>query len=140
MTGLKSLDTLSKALIGFDSIFDTLDQKYINSTTNYPPYNILRIGNSEKYQIQIAVTGFEKSNIEIVVQNQKLTVSGKKTAQPEDSDVYIYRGLATRNFEVSFALTDNIEISEATVKNGLLLIDLVKHIPEEQKPKLIPIA
>ena len=140
---LTRLDAINRALIGFDTMFDQMDRRYSNSvSTNYPPHNILKTGENT-YEIQIAVTGFEKSEITVQVESNILTVvgEGSESIRHEDPDVvYLHRGLATRDFAREFPLAEHIEVTGAEIKNGMLIVNLVRNIPESAKPRVIDIV
>jgi molecular chaperone IbpA len=140
---LTKLDALSRALVGFDTMFDQMERRYANSVTNnYPPHNILKTGDN-LYEIQIAVTGFEKSEISVTVESNVLTVAGEgaESIRHESPEiVYLHRGLATRDFVKEFPLAEHIEVVGAETKNGMLTIKLVRNIPESAKPKVIDIV
>ena len=110
---LTKLDALSRALVGFDTMFDQMERRYANSVTNnYPPHNILKTGENQ-YEIQIAVTGFEKSEISVTVESNVLTVAGEGTESIRHENpeiVYLHRGLATRDFAKEFPLAEHIEV------------------------------
>ena len=140
---LTKLDALSRALVGFDTMFDQMERRYANSVTNnYPPHNILKTGDN-LYEIQIAVTGFEKSEISVTVESNVLTVAGEGTESIRHENpeiVYLHRGLATRDFAKEFPLAEHIEVVGAETKNGMLTIKLVRNVPESAKPKVIDIV
>lgn len=123
--------------IGFDRLWDEIDTLN-NRDSGYPPYNILKLSDNQ-FRISLAVAGFEKNEILITSQNGELVVTGKKTPDTEDSQTYIFKGIATRNFQRSWKLADYVEVDKATMENGLLHIDLLKKIPEEMLPKQIDI-
>ena len=140
---LSRMDALSRALIGFDQMFDQMERRYANSVSNnYPPHNILKTGENQ-YEIQIAVTGFEKDEIAVTVESNVLTVKGEgsesvRHEQPEI--VYLHRGLATRDFVREFPLAEHIEVAGAEIRNGMLIVKLIRNIPESAKPKIIDIV
>jgi molecular chaperone IbpA len=140
---LTRLDAINRALIGFDTMFDQMERRYSNNvSTNYPPHNILKTGENT-YEIQIAVTGFEKSEITVQVESNILTVvgEGSESIRHEDPDVvYLHRGLATRDFAREFPLAEHIEVTGAEIKNGMLIVNLVRNIPESAKPRVIDIV
>jgi molecular chaperone IbpA len=140
---LTKLDALSRALIGFDTMFDQMERRYANSVpNNYPPHNILKTGENQ-YEIQIAVTGFEKSEISVTVESNVLTVKGEgsESIRHENPEIiYLHRGLATRDFAREFPLAEHIEISGAEIKNGMLIVKLIRNIPESEKPRVIDIV
>ena len=138
---LTRLDAINRALIGFDTMFDQMERRFANSVSNnYPPHNILKTGENQ-YEIQIAVTGFEKSEISVTVESNVLVVQGETQTPNEGTEiVYLHRGLATRDFVREFPLAEHIEVVGAETKNGMLTIKLVRNIPESAKPKIIDIV
>jgi molecular chaperone IbpA len=124
--------------VGFDRLFDEMrNSRWQNSTSTspgYPPYNVERLTN-DSWRVTIAVAGFGESDIDVTVDNGVLNIVGKKD-QKEDEPV-LYRGIATRQFNRSFNLADYVEVDEAILKDGMLTLDLVRHLPEELKPKKI---
>lgn len=142
MTQLQRYDTtaLSRALIGFDRIFDDMERRFANQlSTNYPPYNIAKVGEN-LYDISIAVTGFEKSEITVEVENNELTIRGERKEVDTPEVEYLHRGLALRDFERTFTLAEHVKVRKAEIKNGILLIQLEREIPEELKPRIIDIV
>jgi len=134
----KLFDNLHRTSIGFERIFD--DMLRVNSVQvqqSYPPYNIIR--NSETdYQIEIAVSGFSEDDIDITLKDNQLVVTGE--IKSEDTKEFVFRGIASRKFIRTFSLAENMEVKTAKMQNGLLVVNLEFHIPEEQKPKKIAIA
>ena len=122
-------------------MFDQMERRYANQvSTNYPPHNILKTGENQ-YEIQLAVTGFEKSEISVTVENNVLIVTGtSQTPTESEGIVYLHRGLATRDFAREFPLAEHIEVSGAEIRNGMLIIKLIRNIPESAKPKIIDIV
>jgi molecular chaperone IbpA len=143
MNNLQSIEALNRALIGFDTMFDTMERRFANQlSNNYPPHNILKTGENQ-YEIQIAVTGFEKSEISVTVESNVLTVAGvgAESVRHENPEIsYLHRGLATRDFVREFPLAEHIEVVGAETKNGMLTIKLVRNVPESAKPKIIDIV
>ena len=142
MTQLMRIDTnainnLNRALIGFDRIFDDFENRWQNSSTNYPPYNIGKVGEDE-FVIEIAVAGFEKDEINIQVDQDQLVISGKKK-EAERKIQYLHRGLAARDFERVFTLEAHMIVGEATITHGILNISVTRQIPESLKPRIINI-
>ena len=137
---LTRLDSLSRALIGFDTMFDQMERRFANQvSTNYPPFNILK-WNEDQYEIQIAITGFEKEEIRVEVEQNQLTVYGESKEMSLGDAMYIHRGLATRDFERTFTLAEHMEVKGAETKNGMLRIQIIRNIPESAKPKIIDIV
>jgi molecular chaperone IbpA len=145
MTQVQRFDTqsLNRALIGFDRMFDNMERQFANQvSTNYPPHNILKTGEN-LYEIQIAVTGFEKNEIAVTIESDVLTVKGEgaESVRHEQSEiVYLHRGLALRDFERSFTLAEHMKVVSAEIKNGVLTIRIEREIPEEMKPRVIDIV
>jgi molecular chaperone IbpA len=136
---LQRLDALNRALIGFDSMFNTLERRYANSAqTNYPPYNVARIDENH-YNIEMAVTGFEKSEIEVTIESNELSIRGERVSENTEPE-YLHRGLALRNFERTFTLAEHMKVRKAEIKNGILLIHIEREVPEELKPRVIDIV
>jgi molecular chaperone IbpA len=132
---------LYRSTVGFDRLFTLLDSLgQPESGQSYPPYNIERTG-EDSYRITMAVAGFADSDIDIQSHRNVLSVKGerKEEGNGEGSEV-IYRGIAGRAFERRFQLADHVEVVGATLKNGLLHIDLKRNVPEELKPRKIAIA
>ena len=129
-----------RSTVGFDRLFDMLENSSGNGGENYPPFDLIKTGEND-YRIDLAVAGFRADEIDITAQQNVLIVTGKK--KEEDSDRgsdFIYRGIATRSFERRFALADHIQVKAADMKDGLLSIDLVREIPEAMKPRKIDIG
>jgi len=141
MTQLRTFDTsalsqLNRALVGFDRIFN--DRFFENLSNNYPPFNIEKVGEN-LYDIVIAVAGFEKHEINIEVEGDQLTVRGEKTTVESPAPEYLHRGLAFRDFERRFTLAEHMEVVKAEIKNGLLLIQVEREIPDELLPRKIEV-
>ena len=137
---LARLDALNRALVGFDQMFDQMERRFANSVNNnYPPHNILKMAENE-YAIQLAVTGFERAEISVTVENNVLVVKGESMTTDYAPEQYLHRGLATRDFLKEFPLAEHIEVVGAETKNGMLTVKLVRNIPESAKPKIIDIV
>ena len=134
----KLFDNLHRTSIGFERIFnDMLRVNSVNVQQSYPPYNIIRNSDTD-YQIEIAVSGFSEDDIDITLKDSQLVITGEIKA--DDNKEFVFRGIASRKFIRTFSLADNMEVKTAKMQNGLLVVDLEFHIPEEQKPKKIAIA
>ena len=137
---LSRLDTLSRALVGFDTMFDTMERRFAHQVTNnYPPFNILK-WNEDQYEIQIAITGFEKEEIRVEVERNQLSVFGESKEMSLGDAMYLHRGLATRDFEKTFTLAEHMEVKLAEIRNGMLRIQLFRNVPESEKPRIIDIV
>jgi molecular chaperone IbpA len=128
---------LAKNAIGFDSIFEQLQSASaaLPKIPTYPPYNIKKV-DDEHFVIEMAVAGFGKSNLDIELKNDKLTITGNHDTTESD---YIYQGIANRAFTREFTLADSVVVKNAELVNGLLKIALERYIPEEKKAKKIDI-
>ena len=125
--------------VGFDRMERLMDNARRNdSRASYPPYNIEQI-NDDEYRVVIAVSGFAEENLDITVKENTLLVSGKLPVN-EEKTVYIHHGIAGRAFERQFELAEHIEVNGANLENGLLIIELVRRVPEEAKPKKITLG
>ena len=128
--------------VGFDSMFDRWESVFDFNTannTNYPPYNIRREGD-EKYFIELAIAGLNEDDLEVSLQSQVLNIRSKKESDQEPEDNYVHRGIAKRQFEREFTLSDDIVVKGCDLTNGMLTIELEKIIPEEKRARLIPIG
>ena len=127
--------------VGFDRLFDMLENGYVGQgQENYPPFDLIKKGEND-YCIQLAVAGFKPDEIDITAQQNVLIVSGRKSDESEGKDGdFIYRGIANRSFERRFALADHIKVKSADLKDGMLAIELVREIPEAMKPRKIEIG
>jgi molecular chaperone IbpA len=128
---------LWRSTIGFDRIFDLLDETQRTAEDHYPPYDIERLG-EDHYQISLALAGFSPDEIAITAEQNVLTVEGRK-ADEAKSD-YLYRGISAKGFKRQFNLADNVQVKTAAFDNGLLRIELVRELPEAMKPRRIPIG
>jgi len=134
---------LYRSTVGFDRLFDMLENNsFGQAQENYPPFDLIKAGDNE-YRIELAVAGFKPGELDITAQDNVLIVSGRKSEDnggDSSGGDYIYRGIANRSFERRFALADHIKVTGADMKDGLLVIDLVREIPESMKPKKINIG
>lgn len=134
------LTPLLRSSVGFDRVDRLLDSvtRMDDATFSYPPYNIEKTGEDD-YRITMAVAGFDESELDIVQQENVLLISGKGHEE-EPGRTYLHRGIARRAFERRFELADTVRVTGASLSNGLLHVELVREIPEAQKPRQIPIA
>jgi len=134
------LPTLHRRFIGFDQFFNELERTFTaTKQDNYPPYNIIRTGENS-FSIEVAVAGFAENELDVELRNRLLTVRGERKRDSDTEWEYLHRGISGRNFERTFPLGENVEIKTATVQNGVLSVYLELIVPEEAKPKKIPIA
>ncbi len=129
-----------RATVGFDRVFDLLDSVASQpGSSGYPPYNIEKSGDNA-YKIVMAVAGFAESELNVTQKENELLVIGKAQQEGQDERQYLYRGIAGRNFERRFQLADHVKVVGAKLANGLLTIELQREIPEEKKPRAIPVT
>jgi molecular chaperone IbpA len=132
------ISPLYRSTVGFDRLFDMLDQTArVEPMTNWPPYNIEKAG-EDQYRITMAVAGFSPDEIELTQHGSALLVTGHKGS--EEDRQYLHRGIATRAFKQTFNLADHVKVKGASLENGLLMIELVREVPEALKPRRIEIA
>ena len=131
---------LSRSAIGFDRLFNMLDQvSQADSTNGYPPYNIERADESH-YRISVAVAGFAEKDLNVELRDGVLTIAGKRDeAEKGEAKSVLYQGIAGRAFERRFQLAEHVEVRGAKLENGLLHIELEQIVPEEKKPRRIAI-
>jgi molecular chaperone IbpA len=113
------------------------------STTNYPPYNIVQV-NDDEYMISVAVAGFGPDNLSVTKDKKFLIIEGKHSAEtvesPDATYTFLHKGISERSFRREFQLADHVEISNAHLELGILSIHLRREVPEEAKPKAIAIT
>jgi len=133
------LTPFRRSTVGFDRVFDLMERQARNAGgDNYPPFNIERRGDDE-YRITLAVAGFRKPDLDIVAQQNLLVVTGKKRDELNDGEM-LHIGIANRGFERRFELADYVRVAHADLADGLLVIDLVREVPDAMKPKKIAIG
>ena len=126
---------LSRALIGFDQIFN---QRVQQANSNYPPHNIVKYS-AKEYAIEIAVSGFKKEEITVEVDQDQLVVRGVQGEVVNETKEYLHRGLASRNFEQTWTLAEYMEVKDAQVKDGMLIVEIERIVPESLKPRTIKV-
>ena len=128
-----------RSTVGFDRLFDLMERQARNAGgDNYPPFNIERRGEDE-YRITLAVAGFRPADLDITAQQNLLTVQGKKRDETIEGEM-LHVGIANRGFERRFELADYVRVENADLADGLLVIDLVREVPEAMKPKKVAIG
>ena len=128
------LAQISRALVGFDQYFN--NPRLQNS--NYPPHNIVKYTDSD-YAIEVAVAGFSKEEITVEIDQDQLVVRGTQKVSTEAIKEYLHKGLASRDFEQTWTLAEYMEVKDAEVKDGMLIINIQRIIPESLKPRQIEI-
>ena len=130
-----------RSTVGFDRLFDLLEnQARANGGDNYPPFNIERRG-EDAYRITLAVAGFKSDDIDITAQQNLLVVQGRKPDEAtEGGTQFLHVGIAQRGFERRFELADFVRVDNANLENGLLVIDLLREVPDAMKPRKIAVG
>ncbi len=126
---------LFRSTVGFDRLFDMIESSV---RPDWPPYNIEKTGENQ-YRISMAVAGFGQSDIELIQQGNTLLITGQKKPEPQQQEL-LHQGLASRNFRQTFNLADHLKVASADLENGLLMVDLVREIPEQFKPRRIELG
>lgn len=130
---------LYRSSIGFDRLANMIESASSgNSQGGYPPYNIETLDENQ-YRITMAVAGFSAEELDIQTQANTLVIQGSKSATEGDRQ-FLYQGIAERNFERRFQLADYVKVTNATIENGLLHVDLEREIPDAMKPRKIEIS
>ena len=126
--------------VGFDRLFDLLENaNRAAGADNYPPFNIERRG-EDAYRITLAVAGFKPADIDITAQQNLLVIQGRKADEAQPAGEFLHIGIAQRGFERRFELADFVRVEAANLEDGLLIVDLVREVPEAMKPKKIAIG
>ena len=140
---LSIFNQLRPLSVGFDDVFNHFESMFDSDfrlpTVNYPPYNIVKTG-TNKYDIEVALAGFSKKDIDVSVENGVLTIESKVEEKDKDEDGNtIYKGISKRYFKRSFTIADDVEVKGAELKDGLLKVSMEKIVPESKKLKQIEI-
>ena len=140
---LSIFNQLRPLSVGFDDIFNHFESMFDGNLSNvtYPPYNIVKVGNNQ-YNIEIALAGFNKKDINVTMENGILTIESVKDKQEQevkDNEGVLFRGISKRYFKRDFTVADDVEVNGAELKDGLLTISLEKIVPESKKAKTINI-
>lgn len=139
MNQLMRFDTnaLNRALVGFDRMFEDFESRFANQINqSYPPYNVVKFDDNT-YEIQIAVSGFDKDEVTVEIDQNQLVIKGKHRSVDDDNVQYLHRGLAARDFVRMFTLAEHMEVGEGCIKNGVLKIEIKRVIPEALKPRVL---
>ncbi len=134
------LSPLFRSTVGFDRISRLIDSAYKvdERAVGYPPYNIAKLS-EDQYEITMAVAGFKLSELNVVAEQNTLTVTGANAEKEDAAKQFLHRGIATRSFERKFSIADHVKVVDAQLNDGLLTLKLVREVPEASKPKKIAI-
>ena len=138
MNNLTTFDPFRNLTVGFDNIFDQLSSLSQFEIPKYPPYNIKKVEDN-KYQLEMALAGFAKSDLEVEVKDNTLTVTGNSADDTETTNSFVYKGIAQRAFTRQWALMDYLKVFNANFKDGVLVVDMELNLPEEKKSKKIEV-
>ena len=136
MNALTRWERYSPVGIGLEEMFKRLDTFADTAATNYPPYNIVRLDN-ETQELQIALAGFKREDIEVAVEKGVLSVTANSDAEEGE---FVHKGIAKRNVARNWQLADNVEVEDPTFVDGMLRIAIRVNVPEEQKRRLLPVS
>lgn len=128
-----------RSTVGFDRLFDFLENASRAEQDNYPPFDIEKLSD-DSYRITLAVAGFKREDIDIVAQQNMLVITGRRSESRNRDGNFLHIGIATRAFERRFELADFVRVTGADLRDGLLQIELVREIPEAMKPRKIDIG
>ena len=137
MNNLTRWESYTPVSIGFEDMFKRLDALAANPTTNYPPYNLVKL-DDEKQQLQLALAGFSREDIEVSVERKVLNINVQKSDQ--EVGEYVHKGISSRTFSRNWQLSDETLVDEVTFVNGLLCVTLKREVPEEARKKILPIS
>ena len=135
MTGLTTLFPRS-SFVGFDHLFNELDHVAKHANDHYPPHNIIKTG-SDDYLIELAVAGFSRNELSIEVKDRTLTITGDHVSRGRE---FIHRGISTKKFKRTFRLSEHVHVHGADIQDGILAIDLKYIVPDQMRPRNIPIG
>lgn len=132
---LVSKPNLPPTFVGFDQLFDDIDNVLSHNKPNYPPYNIIKI-DDQNFQIELAIAGFNLEDLDVEIKDQVVTVKGNSKSKTK---TYVHQGISNKQFERSFRLHEYVEVVSANLNDGILTINLKYVVPEDKKPRKITI-
>ena len=139
---LSIFNQLRPLSVGFDDVFNHFESMFdydMVNVSNYPPYNIVQTGDN-KFDIEVALAGFNKKDINVTSENGMLTIESKQEDKSKDKDgEVLHKGISKRYFKKSFTIADDVEIKGAELKDGMLRVSMEKIVPEAKKLKTIDI-
>ena len=138
MNNLTTFDPFRNLTVGFDNVFDQLSSLSQFEIPKYPPYNIKKVDDN-KYQLEMALAGFAKTDLDVEVKDNTLTVTGNSADDTENTNSFVYKGIAQRAFTRQWALMDYLKVFNASFKDGVLVVDMELNLPEEKKSKKIEV-
>jgi molecular chaperone IbpA len=134
------LSPYRRSTVGFDRLFDFLESASRGDQDNYPPFDIEKLSD-DQYRITLAVAGFKREDLDITALQNMLVISGRRANENRNKDGnFLHIGIATRAFERRFELADFVRVTSAELADGLLIIELVREVPEAMKPRKVEIG
>ena len=132
--------TLAPHFVGFDSLFDRLNEHYqLHTTTNFPPYNIRKLGEN-KWQVEVALAGYDKKDIEVKTSEGNLVVGTVDNEKTTEDPELVHRGISQRKFSRTWSMADDAVVNRAKMVDGMLYVEIERIVPDEMKPKHIKIS
>ena len=140
LANLFDRQTLAPHFVGFDSLFDRLNEHYsLHTTTNFPPYNIRKL-EENKWQVEVALAGYDRKDIEVkTIEGNLVVETVDREKSTEDSEL-VHRGISQRKFSRTWSMADDAVVNRAKMEDGMLYVEIERVVPEEKKPKLIKIS
>ena len=138
---LSIFNQLRPLSVGFDDVFNHFESMFdydMINVSNYPPYNIVKTGDN-KYDVELALAGFNKKDINVSVENGMLTIESKEDKSKDKDGEVIHKGISKRYFKKSFTISDDVEVKGAELKDGMLRVSMEKIVPEAKKLRTIDI-
>ena len=132
--------SLAPHFVGFDSLFDRLNEHYqLHTPTNFPPYNIRKL-EENKWQVEVALAGYDKKDIEVKTIEGSLVVATVDNEKDTEDSELVHRGISQRKFSRTWSMADDAVVNEAKMEDGMLYVKIERVVPDEKKPKLIKIS
>ena len=132
--------TLAPHFVGFDSLFDRLNEHYsLHTTTNFPPYNIRKL-EENKWQVEVALAGYDRKDIEVKTIEGNLVVETVDNEKTTEDPELVHRGISQRKFSRTWSMADDAVVNRAKMVDGMLYVEIERIVPEEMKPKHIKIS
>ncbi len=140
LANLFDRQTLAPHFVGFDSLFDRLNEHYqLHTPTNFPPYNIRKL-EENKWQVEVALAGYDRKDIVVKTIEGNLVVETAENENTTEDPELVHRGISQRKFSRTWSMADDAVVNEAKMVDGMLYVKIERVVPEEKKPKLIKIS
>ena len=140
LANLFDRQSLAPHFVGFDSLFDRLNEHYqLHTPTNFPPYNIRKL-EENKWQVEVALAGYDRSDIEVKTIEGNLVVETVDREKDSEDSELVHRGISQRKFSRTWSMADDAVVNRAKMEQGMLYVEIERVVPDEKKPKLIKIS